>query len=218
AGAVIVGGHSVRDAEIKYGLAVTGTVHPERMVTNAGAKPGHVLVLTKPIGSGILTSAAKLGKIEESDLVEAIAVMTRLNRAAGAALVEHGASAATDITGFGLLGHAHELAAASGVSLRIEAGKVPLMERTIELAGKKCLTRAYRATLDQLGDALRVEGIEDTLLFTLADAQTSGGLLVALPPDRADAYAAALRDADGADAHVVGEVADRSDRLIMLAR
>ncbi|HEY3246442.1 MAG TPA: selenide, water dikinase SelD, partial [Phycisphaerae bacterium] len=160
AGAVIVGGHSVRDAEVKYGLAVTGTIHPDHVVTNGGAQPGDVLVLTKPIGSAQLTTAAKSGKITESDLAEAVAVMIELNAGACQAMLEVGVSAATDITGFGLLGHAFEMADASGTLLEIEAAKVPLMNLALQLARDGVLTRAEKSNRAHLGDRLNVGRVD----------------------------------------------------------
>lgn len=204
AGAVIVGGHSIRDAEIKYGLAVTGTVDPRKYVTNRGANPGDRLVLTKPIGSGVLTTAAKKGLIEESDLAEAISVMCQLNAAAATAMVANGASAATDITGFGLIGHAFEVAEASGVSLTIRAGKVPLLTGTVELAARDCLTRAHKGTLEHVGSMLHAENIDSTLLGVLCDAQTSGGLLIAIAPERAAVLLGALQQAGCSRAAEIG--------------
>ena len=186
AGAVIAGGHSVRDAEIKYGLAVTGRVHPDRIIRNAGARPGDVLILTKPIGSGILTSAAKKSLIQPDELNEAIAAMTLLNRAARDAMVKVGVNAATDITGFGLLGHAFEVAEAGDVTITIEAHAVPLMARTHELASGGCVTRAHKSTLARLGDQFTAGNVEETLVKVLADAQTSGGLLISVPSNKAD--------------------------------
>lgn len=216
AGAVTVGGHSVRDTEVKYGLAVTGVIDPRRLVTNAGARPGDLLVLTKPIGSGVLTTAAKKGLIGEAELGEAIAVMTQLNRVAGEALFDAGAHASTDITGFGLLGHAFEMAEASGVSLTVRAAAVPMMGLAVDLAGRGCVTRAHKATLEHLGARLAVSGVAEPLLNALADAQTSGGLLVALPPDRADAFLSRLRAGVIAGAAIIGEAAAADAATIRL--
>lgn len=191
AGAVIVGGHSVRDAEIKYGLAVTGTIHPDRIIRNSGAKAGDALVLTKPIGSGTLTTAAKKDLIGEVDLAEAIAVMSLLNRTARDAMVSVGVNAATDITGFGLIGHAFEMADASGVTLVLDAAAVPLMARARDLAAQGIVTRAHKSTLEHVGDRLDANGVDETLVRLLADAQTSGGLLISVPADRAEALRAA---------------------------
>jgi selenide,water dikinase len=207
AGAVIVGGHSVRDTEVKYGLAVTGRVHPQRILTNAGARPGDVLVLTKPLGSGVLTTAVKSGKLPAEELAEAVRVMTTVNRAASEAALRIGVHACTDVTGFGLLGHAFEMAAGSDVSLVIEAGRVPLMAHTLELARTGVLTRAHRATREYLGSQLSVdEGVEAPLAGVLLDAQTSGGLLLSVPAARADALVAALQAAGTPCAARIGEV------------
>lgn len=216
AGAVIVGGHSVRDAEVKYGLAVTGVVDPRKLVTNRGAKPGDRLLLAKPLGSGVLTTAAKKELIPPEGLDEAIAVMTQLNAAASAAMLAVGVSAATDITGFGLIGHAFEMAEASGVSLRIAAGAVPLMARTLELAERGCLTRAQRATREYVGDRLEAFGVPETLLGVLCDAQTSGGLLIAVPAERAAALVDALRDGGCACAAEIGKVESRGERVVVV--
>lgn len=216
AGAVVVGGHSVRDAEIKYGLSVTGKVHPDRFVTNARARLGDLLVLTKPLGSGVLTSAAKSRLIPESDLAEAIEVMIALNAPAAAAMMRVGVNAATDVTGFGLVGHAFEMAEASSVSLDIEAAAVPLLEQTLELAAKGCVTRAHKGTLNYLGAKLQVRGVESTLVNVLCDAQTSGGLLISVPAEKADALCLAIRSGGGPTAAVIGRIAPPSDAAITL--
>jgi selenide,water dikinase len=216
AGAVIAGGHSVRDAEVKYGLAVTGVIHPDRIHTNAAARPGDVLVLTKPIGSGVLTSAAKGGKIAETDLAEAIDVMTDLNSGACEAMLEVGVRAVTDVTGFGLVGHAHEMAEASGVTLEFEAMRVPLLEGTMRWARKGIVTRTHRDNLGFLAERFAAEGIDETLIKVLADAQTSGGLLIAVPPDRADQLVDALKQRNTRAAAVVGQVGKRSDCTVVL--
>lgn len=185
AGAVIVGGHSVRDREIKYGLAITGRVHPQRIWTNAGARTGDLLVLTKPLGSGVLCNAAKAERIATDELAETVSVMTTLNRAARDAGVQVGVNGCTDITGFGLLGHAFELAEASQATLSIHAGAVPLLPRALEFARLGLLTRASRTTRSHLGPRLEIAaGVEDALVGVLADAQTSGGLLMSIPASR----------------------------------
>jgi selenide,water dikinase len=216
AGAAIVGGHSVRDAEIKYGLAVTGTIHPDRIITNTGAQPGDRLVLTKPIGSGVLTSAAKSGKLPEAELAETIETMIALNEPGCRAMVEVGVSAATDVTGFGLVGHAFELAEASGVTLSIHALETPLLDRTMELAAQGLVTRMHKGTLDYLGDRLDAGGIDPVLVHVLCDAQTSGGLLICVPPDRTDDLVAALRSYGALRWAVIGEVETRGACAIRL--
>jgi len=217
AGAVIVGGHSVRDAEVKYGLAVTGVVDPRKLVTNRGARPGDRLILTKPLGSGVLTTAAKKGLIDEGDLAEAIAVMTQLNAGASAAMVAAGASAATDITGFGLIGHAFEMAEASGASLAIRASAVPLMARTLDLARGGCVTRAHAATREHVGSGLAAAGVDEALLNVLCDAQTSGGLLICIAAGRAEGLRAAVRAAGCERAAEIGAVTPRDRHVVTVS-
>ncbi len=216
AGAVIAGGHSVRDSEVKYGLSVTGIVHPDRILTNGGAKPGDALVLTKPIGSGVLTSAAKAGKIGQDDLAEAIDVMTDLNAGACEAMLEVGVSGVTDITGFGLIGHAYEMAEASGVTVTLEASRVPLLEQTLTLACDGIVTRAHKATLEHLGDRLSCQGVDETLVKVLADAQTSGGLLIAVSADRVDQLVASLTRLKTRSAAMIGAVEPSGAHTVVL--
>jgi len=206
----------VRDSEIKFGLSVTGLVHPDRILTNGGAKVGDVLVLTKPIGSGVLTTAAKKGLISESDLAEAIDVMTDLNRGACEAALEVGVHAATDITGFGLIGHAHEMAEASGVTIEIDAKSVPLMARTFELARGGTVTRAAASNLEHVGDRFTAKGVDETLVKVLADAQTSGGLLLAVGPDRVGALLASLQKRQTRAAATIARITPQSARTIVL--
>ncbi len=216
AGAVIVGGHSVRDAEIKYGLAVTGRVDPRHVITNAAAGPGDHLVLTKPIGSGVLTSAVKMGLIEASELTEALAVMIHLNQSGRDAMLAVGARAATDITGFGLVGHAFEMAQAGRVTLHLDASAVPLMYQTLELAGRGALTRSYRSTLQHLGPELSVGTMDSLFVNVLCDAQTSGGLLISVSPQQTDVLLEALRRLGSPCAAVVGHVEKRGEKAICL--
>jgi len=193
AGAVIVGGHSVRDAEIKYGLAVTGVVDSHRLITNADARPGDALVLTKPIGTGAMTAAYQKDRIEAQVWDACCAMMRRLNRAASEAMVEVGAHAATDITGFGLLGHAAEMAEASGVTLEIDPAAVPLLDGALDLSRRNFITRAASTNQDYLAGRLETApNLEPALLRLLLDAQTSGGLLIALPEAALPAFAQAL--------------------------
>lgn len=185
AGVTIVGGHTVKDREIKYGMSVTGIVDPSRMVTNAGAKAGDVLLLTKPIGSGVLTTALRAGELDEADTAKLVEIMTRLNDTASQGMVSHGATACTDITGFGLLGHALELAEASGVSIRIESASVPLMEGAPAFARRGFLTGGGRTNRLFLGDKANMpHGFDEHLLALLLDPQTSGGLLIAVDETR----------------------------------
>ena len=216
AGAVIVGGHSVRDTEIKYGLAVTGTIHPDRIITNGGARPGDVLVLTKPLGSGILTSAAKAGKMPQSDLAEVIDVMIDLNRGASEAMLAVGARAATDVTGFGLIGHAFEMADAGGVTIIIDAAAVPLMAGTMKFARDGVVTRAHKSNLAYVGDRFDGGHVDTTLVNVLADAQTSGGLIIAVPEDRCDELVSLLQRNKTPCAAVIGRVDPPAQHAVVL--
>ncbi len=218
AGAVIVGGHSVRDTEVKYGMAVTGRVHPDRVWTNAGARAGDVLVLTKPLGSGVLTSAAKAGKMPVSELDEAITVMTALNKAARDAAVDAEVHACTDVTGFGLVGHAFEIAEASDVTIALHCDAVPLMRRTLEFARAGVLTRACKTARAYLADRLHIDdAVEDALANVLCDAQTSGGLLFSVPAGEADALVARLTERGASCAAIVGQVQPESEHRVTLS-
>ena len=216
AGAVVAGGHTVRDSEVKFGLAVTGVVHPDRILKNGGAQVGDVIVLSKPIGSGILTSAAKAEKITEAELAQAIDVMTDLNEGACKAALAVGVHSATDVTGFGLIGHASEMADASGVTIELRASEVPLLENALALARKKMLTRAWGTNLEYLGDRFTVHNVDEMLVKVLADAQTSGGLLLSVAEDRADRLVAALKEQQTRAAAIVGYVVAKTDQAIVL--
>jgi selenide,water dikinase len=217
AGAAIVGGHSVRDAEIKFGLAVTGIIHPDRILTNASARPGDKLVLTKPLGTGFVTTAHKAGECPE-DLFEAgCASMIQLNDIGRDAMLEVGAHAATDITGFGLAGHAFEMAEGSQVTLVLELSRLPLLPGAELIARRPFLTRASASNASYVASSLRIEGQPDPArLEFFYDAQTSGGLLISVPADRAEELVT-LAQAKGATAScIVGEVVEASDvRLVV---
>jgi len=215
AGVPIVGGHTVDDVEPKFGLAVTGVVPPDRVVTNAGARPGDALVLTKPIGTGVLATAVKRGLAGADAERRLVAVMRALNRAAAEAMVEIGASACTDVTGFGLLGHLRELSSASRVDVTLEAAAVPLLEGARELAAADCVPGG---TLENLAHVLPhvdfAPGLSRVDRLLLADAQTSGGLLIALPGERCEALLEALRGRGVPDARRIGRVTASGDGRI----
>jgi selenide,water dikinase len=216
AGAVVAGGHSVRDAEIKYGLSVTGTIDPRKVSANDTAKPGDKLVLTKPIGSGNLTTAFKKNKLSEDGLQQCIDVMRELNRAGAEAMTAVGVNAATDITGFGLLGHAHEMAAGSGVTITIEANAVPLMDEVMNLAKKKMFTRAVETNLASIAANLDRGSVDDLLVRVLGEAQTSGGLLISVSADRTGALVAQLKERGAMCVDVIGAVDQRRDYSLVL--
>ncbi len=188
AGIVIAGGHTVKDREPKYGLSVTGVVHPDRIVTNAGARAGDELVLTKPLGSGIITTAAKAGVADDSVAAGAVAVMRQLNRAGGDAMAEVGVKSATDITGFGLVGHLLGMLRASGTAAALRMADVPLLPGVRELAERGVVPGGTRNNLDAFDSAVAWgAGVSDDDKLILCDAQTSGGLLIAAPPGSTDA-------------------------------
>ena len=206
AGVAILGGHTIKDDEPKYGMAVSGTIDPRHIVTNANAQPGDVLVLTKPIGTGILTTAAKRDVISYDALRPAIGWMTTLNASAASAMLDAQAHAATDITGFGVLGHGGELARASGVRLAINASAVPIMDHVLDLicddvvpSGTRNNARTH-ATFTTFAPS-----VDDALRVALSDAQTSGGLLISVPREHLELLRARLRAAGVLDA-VIGEV------------
>jgi len=207
AGAFVAGGHSVDDPEPKYGMVVIGEAHPERVVRNAGAQPGDALVLTKPIGTGVLTTALKRDLLTEADLAPAVAVMTTLNAGAARAMGGVGVHAATDVTGFGLLGHLRVMLEASGVAAELTARAVPLLPRAREAAVRGAIPGGSQRNMESLADAVTFAAdIDPSDRMLLADAQTSGGLLIAVAPDRCAALVAALQREGTPAAAVVGRV------------
>lgn len=194
AGATTVGGHTIDDPDPKFGLAVTGLAHPDRIVRKAGGRPGDALILTKPLGTGILTTALDRRLIGEEDLQEAVRSMRALNRTAAEVMVEVGVHACTDVTGFGLLGHLHELSEASGVSARISLGRVPALPRVWDLARRDAVPGGSRNNQRYLMEHVTWdEGIKPEEQVVLCDAQTSGGLLMAVSPRRRSPLLTALR-------------------------
>jgi selenide, water dikinase len=207
AGAFVLGGHSVDDPEPKYGMAAIGEVHPDRIVTNAGARPGDALVLTKPLGTGVLTTALKRDLLSDTDLAPAVAAMTTLNAGAARAMLGVGVHAATDVTGFGLLGHLHTLLEASGAAAEVRAAAVPLLARAREMAERGAIPGGTERNAASVAEAVSfAAGVDQTARLLLVDAQTSGGLLIAVAAERTDALVAALgREATPAAA-VIGRV------------
>lgn len=196
AGVPIVGGHTVQDDEPKYGLAVTGLVAPDRVLTNAGARPGDVLVLTKPIGTGILTTALKKKVLDPAAQHRVVAAMCELNRRAAEALDGLRVHALTDVTGFGLLGHLHEMTTASGVGARLQRTAVPVFEEAPALAERGIVPGGTKRNLEHFGASVKwAPGVSEAQQHILADAQTSGGLLVAIAPSDADQYLSRLTSA-----------------------
>ena len=207
AGVLIVGGHTVDDAEPKYGMSVTGVVHPGEQVTNAGAKPGDVLVLTKPIGTGIITTAGKQERVSAETLNRAVSIMSELNRKPAEAMMHVGVNACVDVTGFGLLGHLRLIAQGSGVSARVKASNVPVIEGVHELLEMGIAPGGTHRNLESLDGVVDWhEDITDQTQILLADAQTSGGLLIAVAPEKKDALLEALEDVGIQTRAVIGEI------------
>jgi selenide,water dikinase len=180
-GAVIIGGHSIIDEEIKYGLAVTGIIHPDKIFRNVGVQEGDALILTKALGTGIISTALKKGKASEESVNEAVVSMTTLNAAASVVARKHKVHAISDITGYGILGHAQEMASGSGVTLVIESSKLPLLKRAVRLAEKGYLTGGCKRNKDYLDDKMAIDkSIREGLVEVALDPQTSGGLLIAI--------------------------------------
>ncbi len=206
AGVLLLGGHSVVDEGIKFGVAVTGTVRPGSQVINGGAQPGDVVYLTKPLGTGCITTAARKDKAEAADLTAACESMGRLNRAASEAMLAAGVHAATDVTGYGLAGHAHEMAAASGADVVLRAAALPLLSGALRLAERGLLSGGAARTKAYLHERFVVEsGVPAALALLVADSETSGGLLIAVAPDRAAALEEQFR-ARGVPVHAVGRI------------
>ncbi len=207
AGISVIGGHTVDDTEPKFGLAITGVVHPDRVLRNSTARPGDALVLTKPLGTGIISTAVKRGLVDETTARQAAELMATLNRAAAEAMLEVGAHACTDITGFGLLGHLREMTAGSGVDVTIRASKVPTLPAVWTFAGADVVPGGTLNNLAYVEEHVTfAPEVSRVAQLILADAQTSGGLLVSLPVGRADALLAALQARGVSEAAIVGEV------------
>ncbi|TYP58839.1 selenophosphate synthase [Thermosediminibacter litoriperuensis] len=217
AGAIIAGGHSIKTPEPVYGLSVLGAVHPAGVLTNAGAKPGDVIVLTKPLGTGVFTTAAKTGMADSRIEREALETMSTLNKAASEAAVQVGVNAVTDITGFGLLGHAYEMAAASQVTIKIKVEKVPVIPGIFEYAAMGLLPGGLYANRKYLADKVVLpENIREELADVLFDPQTSGGLLISCPEQKAAVLMEELKNNGVKWASIIGRVEEKSGRDIIV--
>lgn len=216
AGAVIVGGHSIKDKELKYGLAVTGLVDPRRVVTNSGAQPGDVLYLTKPLGTGLITTAIKRNAVEAQLARLVTAQMGQLNRAAAEAMIAAGVRAATDVTGYGLLGHAFEMADGSAVTIRIYAERLPLMPEVLRLAEEKMVPGGANANREYLEARVAMgASVDRNVEVVLYDPQTSGGLLIAVPRDRVELFEQELKKRK-AFGQAIGEVEKEADTPLIV--
>jgi selenide,water dikinase len=223
AGAVTLGGHSLRDKEIKFGLSVTGLVDPAALLTNARARAGDVLVLTKPLGTGLVTTAHKKQRCPLDVYDRAVAGMTQLNAVGRDALNDAGGaevvSAVTDVTGFGLAGHALEMAEGSGKTIEIVVASLPIIEGTEPLAEAKFFTRASKTNREFVGNRLEISpGVDPFRLQYLFDAQTSGGLLIAIHPDHVSRLVEGLRARGALASAMVGRVTERRGSIALAAR
>jgi selenide,water dikinase len=207
AGARLCGGHSVQDEEPKYGLSVTGWVEVDKVVRNEGAQVGDVLVLTKPLGLGILTTGLKRELVSEKEIEDAVEAASRLNRGARDAMREVGVSAATDVTGYGLLGHLSEMMEASSAGAVVRRSEVPVWERVVALAAEGCYPGGLKSNREYLEGRVVADGVGGDDLLPLYDPQTSGGLLVAVPQERASEFASSL-DEHGTQGALIGEVVE----------
>ena len=218
AGVAVLGGHSIHDPEPKYGMAVTGFVDLDRLVLNSTAPSGTQLLLTKPLGIGIITTAIKRGKASAEQIELAVEAMTALNAAPAEAMVEVGVEAATDVTGYGLLGHLHEMLSASGVAAEIDAGAVPFLPGTLELAEAGVVPSGTRSNLAFVGPHVDWDGMVEPERLALADAQTSGGLLMAVSPERAESLASGLAARGVAFAKIGNTVDGPAGRIAVRGR
>lgn len=218
AGAITVGGHSIDDQEPKFGLSVTGIAHPDHIWKNVGAKPGDVLVLTKPIGVGIITTGIKRSVVTAEQEEEVTKWMAMLNKEAAAVLKSFHPHSVTDVTGFGLLGHASEMARGSNVSFEIALSSVPVLEGTYELAEKGVVPGGSKSNHKWLQNDVQYEDISPEEQIVLCDAITSGGLLVSLEKEEAEKYVGELHKHGLISASIIGQVTERKDKLIYVKR
>jgi selenide,water dikinase len=216
-GAVVIGGHSVMDEELKYGMAVTGVIHPDKIFRNVGVQEGDVLILTKPLGTGIVTTALKKGRASQESVDQTVASMTTLNATASAIMRKFPVHACSDVTGYGILGHAMEMAAGSGVTLVIESAKMPLIRSAPELAEKGYLTGGCKRNRDYLKDKITIDkSVREGLVEVALDPQTSGGLLMAVAKRHAPALTAELESAGVMVAAEVGYATSQQKSWVRL--
>jgi len=218
AGVLIAGGHSIDDPEPKYGLAVTGTVRPDKVIRNVGARGGDQLILTKPLGIGVLTTGIKQGKTSSAAVAEAIRIMETLNREASEAMVEVGVHAATDVTGYGLLGHLYEMTSGSRVRARIWSSRVPILQEATRLVLDGAIAGGTSRNFEYLKPRVTFAGMDEGDQLLLCDAQTSGGLLIAVAADRLDALTSALQRRGVAPIAHIGEIIGDGDGRIDVTR
>ena len=216
AGVTIIGGHSVDDPEPKYGLSVMGIVHPDRIVTTRGAVSGADLVLTKPLGMGIITTGIKSGRTSQATAAEATRIMATLNREAAEAMLEIGVQAATDVTGFGLVGHLVEMLG-DDLSAELDFDALPVLLEAVELAGENVLPGGSKRNIKALGERVTSPGLDEARRVVLFDAQTSGGLLIAVDHNRAGDLINALQSRRVTSAAIIGRLVSGDGRITVQA-
>lgn len=215
-GVMLVGGHSVQSDQIMFGYAVTGVIHPDEVAANSGARPGDQLLLTKPIGTGVISTGIKFGKADAETTAASLATMLTPGRQAAELMRQFSVRGATDITGFGLLGHAWELAKASGVTLEINAASLPLIHGALEMARRKMLTQGDKTNREYVGDDIFVDtDITKEMASLLYDPQTAGGMLISIASDKADAMLAQLKE-NYPDAAIIGRVVEKGARSLVV--
>lgn len=218
AGVSIIGGHTIDDYPPKYGLAVIGTVHPGRIITNAGVKEGDELILTKPLGTGIILAGHRMNMTTSSQLWNAVGLMKQLNARGAALMQKYGIRGATDITGFGLAGHTLKMARGSGVTITLDMNRVPLLEGVYGLADQGCIPGAAFRNLDYTeGETLFAEGLNYNMKMIAHDAQTSGGLLMAVAPEMSRELLKELHESGHSEAAVIGKATRKTETALMLA-
>jgi len=218
AGAMLVGGHSINDKELKYGLAITGLIDPNRILTNSGAKIGDRLFLTKRLGTGLVTTGIKRNAVGDSQIAEVTEQMAALNRSAAELMLSHGVNSATDITGYGLVGHALEMAEASNVTIRFETSRLPQLAGVLELAEQGMIPGGAKANREFAENRWTTEGdIDPNIVHLCFDPQTSGGLLIAVPESAAAKFSEALENA-GLPHEAIGTVESAGDKKIILTK
>jgi selenide,water dikinase len=216
AGVVIGGGHSIKDKELKYGLCVTGIVGPGEVVRNSGARVGDALILTKPLGIGLMTTGIKFGLLKRSGISKVTRVMEELNEKASRIMVRTGVNACTDLTGFGFLGHAMEMAEASGVDIAVDYRKLPIMEEAFEMLKAEAIAGGLWTNKQFVSPRVSAHGVSDAEMNILYDPQTSGGLLISVARSRADKMLGALRKAGVRYSSLIGKVLAKGEGRIIV--